>query len=115
MKHLIRNAVEAMEEQDRGTIDVRTEQNEGEGVVAVFVGNSGPYITLEVHQKLFDIPNPSRKEKGADRGIGLLYVQNALEQMGGTITIWSTPEEPTVFRFTLPINPSDEEREEGNR
>ncbi|NJO84271.1 MAG: hypothetical protein HC828_16795, partial [Blastochloris sp.] len=72
-------------------------------MIEVFVGNSGPPIPHVIQQKLFDEQYSS---KGEGRGQGLLFAQDAINKMGGEISLWSKPNEEAEFRFTLPIRPT---------
>lgn len=101
LRHLIRNALQAMKSQRRGRIVVQTAIK---GIFAeVRVANSGPDIPADVRQQIFVkqvIPNENILGK---RGRGLLFARWAIKMMGGEIALLSKPGEEVTFGFTLPL------------
>lgn len=95
--NLIRNAVEAMEQQAVRELSVRTAQNDDTIVIAV--ADTGAGMSAEVEAKLFQ-PFVTTKRDGM--GIGLSVCRTIVEAHGGRLWMERHPSGGTVFRFTLP-------------
>ena len=97
--NLVRNSIEAMAGAKQRSLTVETRAG-GPGLVEVVVSDTGPGLTREVAEKLFQ-PFVTTKEKGM--GIGLTICQSIVEAHNGSI--WAMPNAPSgaVFRFTLPV------------
>ena len=94
--HLVRNACDAM--RDNGKITVTTKLSFSE--VAISFKDSGPGISPEIRDKVFDpFVSFSRKE---GTGLGLSIVKNIIENHGGRIDIEGNSEEGAEFIITLP-------------
>lgn len=95
--NLIRNAVEAMENQDRRDLSVST-RRAADGMVAVQVDDTGSGISEEIAQKLFQ---PFATTKANGMGVGLSISRTIVQAHGGQIEAKSRPGGGTSFRFTL--------------
>jgi two-component system sensor kinase FixL len=95
--NLIRNAIEAMEEQRDPRILIYSEKEPG-GFVRITVADSGPGLSLDVAARLFE-PFQSTKESGM--GLGLSISATIVSAHGGRI--WSEPSKlgGTAFHFTV--------------
>jgi GAF domain-containing protein len=101
LKHLLRNAYEAMGKE--GRLTVRTTPRAGE--IEVQISNSGPAIPEYIRPKLFieEVSGKREQRDGVDGGLGLLFVRLAIEGMGGHVYLVPTvPGEPVTFGFVLP-------------
>jgi PAS domain S-box-containing protein len=98
--NLILNAVEAMSSVEAGErqLLISTEQNQT-GDVLVAVGDSGPGITPEHLERVFDAFYTT---KSGGMGIGLSICRSIIDAHGGRL--WADVNEPrgAVFQFTLP-------------
>ena len=102
--NLLRNSVDALIEQDRREIRVRTRKNES-GAVEVAIADNGPGLATEIAARLFEPFNTSKPD---GMGIGLTVCRSIIEEHGGRI--WSAPgERGADFRFTVPLR-----RDEGD-
>jgi sensor histidine kinase regulating citrate/malate metabolism len=94
---MITNALEATAEE--GIVKVWLEQKDG--LLSFCMWNRQvipPHIALRVFQRNF-----STKE-GAGRGIGTYSMKLFGEKiLGGQVSFTTSPEEGTVFRFSLPL------------
>lgn len=98
MRHLVRNALEAMP--GGGTLTIRSRVQQ-EGHVEVQVEDTGTGIAANALPDLFRLP---RSSKGEGRGFGLIIARIAVEKHGGKIWLQETEqEEGTTFAFTLPL------------
>lgn len=104
--NLIRNAIEAMEEQTDPRLMIYSEKEAG-GLVRITVADSGPGLDPEVAQRLFE---PFRTTKEAGMGLGLSISATIVEAHGGRI--WAEPSKlgGTAFHFTV----IDADSEEAN-
>ena len=101
MLNLVMNAVEAMsaaDERSRAlTIATRID---GSGAVLVSVSDSGPGISREAAERLFE---PFYTSKAGGMGMGLSICRSIVEAHGGRL--WASSNEPhgAVFQFTVPV------------
>jgi signal transduction histidine kinase len=91
--NLALNAVQAVEDQEEGGIELRAYVDRRSRPV-LQVEDNGPGIPPDVQEKIF-VPFFTTKEEGS--GIGLSLSRQIMRLHGGTISVRSTPEEGTVF------------------
>lgn len=91
--NLIKNAIQAFDEQDDKAITLSAYTNE-KGRAVIRVKDNGPGIDPEALEKIF-IPFYSTKKTGS--GIGLSLSRQIMRQHEGTITVKSAPGEGTEF------------------
>ena len=101
--NLMFNAVDAMPEGGRLTLASALEEEPA--TVVLTVTDTGTGIENEALEHIFE-PFFTTKTKGS--GLGLAFVQRAVQDHKGKITVDSTPGERTCFRIVLPrIAPPD--------
>lgn len=100
LTNLIRNAVEAQE--DDGKVSIRTAARNG-GIV-LEVRDEGHGIPEEIKARVFD-PGFSTKKRGS--GVGLFLARTIVEQHGGRIGIESEAGKGTLVRVELPAHGGD--------
>ena len=98
--NLVRNAREAMA--GGGTLTVAARR--GEAGVEVVVGDTGRGIAAEDLGRVFD-PFYSTKERGT--GLGLAFVQQVVQEHGGTVRCQSEPGRGTTFTLSFPAAPEE--------
>jgi signal transduction histidine kinase len=98
--NLIDNALDAMETNGKGTLTIKTE-NENK-FVQVFIMDDGPGIPDDIKPKIFD-PFFTTKEMGKGTGMGLEVVQRIVHQHNGSIKVRSVPGK-TEFIVCFPID-----------
>ncbi|HYF03026.1 MAG TPA: ATP-binding protein [Patescibacteria group bacterium] len=98
--NLIDNAIDAMEPQGKGTLEIIT-QKDGD-FVRVLIIDSGAGMTPEVMSRIFD-PFYTTKEMGKGTGLGLDVVQRIVKQHNGAVRAKSQPGR-TEFEVCFPID-----------
>ena len=95
--NLIRNAIEAMADSPVRRLLIYSEREPG-GFVRVTVADSGPGLTEDVAERLFE---PFRSTKAAGMGLGLSISAAIVDAHGGRI--WAEPSKlgGTAFHFTV--------------
>jgi two-component system, NtrC family, nitrogen regulation sensor histidine kinase NtrY len=91
--NLIKNAIQAFDEQENRRIELSAYTNE-KGRAVIRVKDNGPGIEPEALEKIF-IPFYSTKKTGS--GIGLSLSRQIMRQHEGSITVKSTVGEGTEF------------------
>jgi PAS domain S-box-containing protein len=97
--NLIRNAVEAMADQESRDVTLTTRTLGDGGTIEVAVADIGSGISGDIAGRLFE-PFVSTKPDGM--GLGLSISRSIIEAHGGQLTAAPNPGGGTVFRFTLP-------------
>jgi nitrogen fixation/metabolism regulation signal transduction histidine kinase len=103
LHNLIRNALEAMEDQDNAEIDISTRLVAGPGAnaVAIEVADNGPGFAESVMQQAFD-PYVTSKAKGT--GLGLAIVKKLIEEHGGQVRAANMERGGARISILLPIS-----------
>lgn len=98
--NLIDNALDAMEENKRGRLEIKTERDKE--FVKVSVIDDGPGIPPDDLDKIFD-PFFTTKDIGKGTGLGLDVVTRIVKQHNGSIKVTSKPGH-TVFVVCFPFD-----------
>lgn len=122
VNNLLINACQSMK--DTGTLTVSCEKVPYQEILRASAGRECPFIgdgvmitisdtgcgmTPETLEQIFQ-PFFSRRKDGSGTGLGLMIVQNILNQHDGLIDVASRPGEGTTFRIILPeyVNAGEE-------
>ena len=97
--NLIKNALEAMREDESGSLSIALRQ-EGEFARSA-VRDTGCGIDPDLQDKIFE-PSFSTKTSGA--GLGLAIARRSIEAIGGTIGFETKVSEGTEFYIELPVS-----------
>ncbi|MEN3323894.1 ATP-binding protein [Mariniflexile soesokkakense] len=95
--NLVKNAIQAMPENQAPKISINVSTYNGE--VVILVSDNGSGILEENADKVFE---PKFTTKTSGMGLGLAMVKNIVETYKGTITFNSEKDKGTVFRVTFP-------------
>ena len=72
--------------------------------VSVRVGNSGPPIPMEAHQRIFDKYAQVSPPSYGNAGLGLYFCRLVVEAHGGRLEIEESERLPVVFHMMLPLD-----------
>lgn len=102
--NLLANAADALRggDTDANTIEIRTYDDEGDGVVAE-VKDNGSGIPPHLLGRIFD-PFFTTKPVGEGTGLGLSICHSIVRSFGGHIGVTSKPGEGSAFRVILPAH-----------
>jgi signal transduction histidine kinase len=98
---LLRNAIQAIPEDQQGKIDVSLKQENDRYCFAV--KDNGTGISDDLRDKIF---SPNFTTKNAGMGLGLAMVKNIVETSEGRIWFESALGEGTTFFVELPMDKS---------
>ena len=107
--NLVRNSVEALQGVSERHIHISTCFDEKHRSLITSVSDSGPGLTIEVLDKLFQ-PFVTTKQNGL--GVGLSICKSIIDAHGGQILANNNREGGANFQFSLPVmsaNPKDED------
>jgi chemotaxis protein histidine kinase CheA len=100
--HLVRNAVDhGIETRGKVVIDIA----ERDDHIVITVTDDGRGIDPTLLDQIFQPGFSTAREVSAisGRGVGLDVVKTAVEDLGGTVSVRSSPGRGTTFQLTLPI------------
>lgn len=101
LMNLLHNAIEY--NKPGGSITLKAERDPAG--LTVEVADTGIGMSDDVKAKIFDRffrADPSRTATGAHAGLGLAIVKEAVNRLGGSIAVDSTPADGSTFRVRLP-------------
>ena len=105
--NLFVNAAQAMPDERRGIIRIRTGTSGDDEGVWIEIDDNGRGIPPDVIDRIFD-PFFTTKPVGKGTGLGLALSYGIVQNHHGNITVSSTPGAGTTFRITLPVTqPAD--------
>lgn len=110
MLNLVRNAVEAMEGEERRGLAIQTRAIRDQEMVEVIVADTGPGIPPELADRLFQ-PFVTTKKSGM--GLGLSICRDIVEAHHGRLMMEPRSSGGTVFRVTLPAARREETADAG--
>jgi nitrogen fixation/metabolism regulation signal transduction histidine kinase len=96
--NLIKNAIEAIAEDQEGFIKIRIEPQGRQAVIQI--ADNGRGIPEGLRERIF-YPNFTTKSSGT--GLGLAFIKQAIGNMSGTISFTTENDKGTIFFITLPL------------
>lgn len=97
--NIVENAFDALKEYDGERI-VNLSILDFDKEIVIIIEDSGPGISEKARNNLF---TRGFSSKGKGHGFGLYLVKQSIDNLNGTITVESAPEEGTTFTVRLPI------------
>jgi signal transduction histidine kinase len=97
--NIIDNAIDAMEVNNKGNLEITSAHDER--FVKVFIKDDGPGIPDDIKPNIFD-PFFTTKEMGKGSGLGLDVVTRIMSQHNGEVKVKSEPG-ATEFEICLPV------------
>lgn len=97
--NVIRNAIEILEKTPCADRAIKITMYQSKQEYVFLIWNNGPEIPEHLYSQIFS-PGFSMKNSS---GLGLHIVKRFLCELGGDITVSSSPEDGTEFRVTLPL------------
>ena len=101
--NLVDNAVKYLRAGVPGTVAVTAEVAGGRATFRV--ADNGRGIDPRDHARVFELFRRSGAQDRPGDGIGLAHVKTLVRQLGGTISVASTPGQGSTFTVTLPLEP----------
>lgn len=98
--NLLDNAIKYRHPGRPVALDIESYQ-EANGRIVIAVNDNGRGIAAEDHDRVFELFRRSGTQNVAGEGIGLAHVRIMARNLGGDITLTSTPGEGTSFKVTL--------------
>ncbi|MDQ1814965.1 PEP-CTERM system histidine kinase PrsK [Massilia sp. CCM 9210] len=99
--HLIQNAIEATPKEGQVAITLSRANDS----VIIEIRDTGEGMSEEfIRERLY---KPFESTKSAGMGIGAFESREYIHELGGSLTVSSTPPEGTTFRITLPLCQQD--------
>ncbi len=99
--NVVSNAIQSIEEGQKGIITVRTYLRKTDQKVLVSIADNGPGIPEKILPKIFD-PFYTTKEVGTGTGLGLSISKGIVEEHEGEIVVETKKGEGTTFFISLP-------------
>jgi len=97
-RNLIENAIAAME----GNGSIRIQGAHLPQAVEIAVSDSGPGISGELHNQIFELNFSRTGAQPGKLGFGLWWVKTLMTRLGGSVTVESDGQHGTTFRLRLP-------------
>jgi signal transduction histidine kinase len=104
--NLLRNAQQALAQQEQKTLSVCSLYDREASRVRVEVADNGAGIPESIQKRIFD-PFFTTKPTGIGTGLGLAVSKRIMEQHRGTLSFESRPGRGTTFRIDLPVKTRD--------
>lgn len=111
VKNLIENAVRYSN--TKGHVGVTVDCNDGGARIRVVDNGIGIPVAEQkrIFERFYRVDRGRSRDTGGT-GVGLAIVKNAVEEAGGTVSVWSRPSEGATFTIQLPPVSSDSEAAE---
>jgi len=103
--NLVQNAISYSDEHARVAVSVTSATVDGDEVVDIKVADNGIGIRLEEQERIFErfyrVDSGRSREHGGT-GLGLSIVRHIAVAHGGSISVWSRPNQGSTFTLRLP-------------
>jgi two-component system, NtrC family, sensor kinase len=99
--NLITNAMDAMEGKGGGIVRVGAKRVRDSNVILLSVADTGCGIPPDKMGQIFKLFYSTKGARGT--GIGLAVTKKIVEELGGSISVESVPDEGTTFTLSIPV------------
>ncbi|UZP66078.1 HAMP domain-containing histidine kinase [Desulfovibrio mangrovi] len=106
LMNLVGNALDAMQNQEHGTLSLFTWEESDR--VCIAVADSGPGMSEAIRSRIFE-PFFTTKPSGKGTGLGLAICYGLARRNKGTLSVRSAEGEGTIFVLALPRMETDED------
>lgn len=100
--NVVTNAIDAVEEQPDGRVEITAELDEDREVVRVTIRDNGPGIPADTLPEIFNLFVSTKGARGT--GLGLTVSRKILREHGGDITVESSPQLGSRFALAFPFD-----------
>jgi len=100
--NVVTNAIDAVEEQPAGRVEIAVELDEPQEAVQITVHDNGAGIPADTLPEIFNLFVSTKGARGT--GLGLTVSRKILREHGGDITVKSSPETGSCFTLTFPFD-----------
>jgi two-component system NtrC family sensor kinase len=100
--NVVTNAIDAVEEQPDGRVEIAVELDELQEAVRITVRDNGPGIPADTLPEIFNLFVSTKGARGT--GLGLTVSRKILREHGGDITVKSSPQTGSRFTLSFPFD-----------
>ncbi len=100
--NVVTNAIDAVEEQSDGRVEIAVELDELQEAVQITVRDNGPGIPADALPEIFNLFVSTKGARGT--GLGLTVSRKILREHGGDITVKSSPQTGSRFTLSFPFD-----------
>ncbi|HVJ79719.1 MAG TPA: ATP-binding protein [Planctomycetia bacterium] len=99
--NLVSNAIDALEDREGGKVLIETRHDRAKGNAELIVGDNGPGIPPEMHERIFQVFVSTKGSRGT--GLGLPVTRKILREHDGDVRLVSAVEKGSMFVLQLPL------------
>lgn len=103
--NLIENAIAAMQRAGAESGEIRIQGGVRGGWVEISVSDTGPGISSDLQNRIFEFNYSGAKRANGQFGFGLWWVRTLMARFGGTVTVESDGRSGATFLLRLPVQP----------
>jgi two-component system NtrC family sensor kinase len=100
--NVVTNAIDAVEKQSDGQVEIGVELNEQQETVQITVRDNGPGIPADSLPEIFNLFVSTKGARGT--GLGLTVSRKILQEHGGDIVVESSPQRGSCFTLSFPFD-----------
>ncbi|NDH93547.1 MAG: GHKL domain-containing protein [Planctomycetia bacterium] len=100
--NVVTNAIDAVEKQPDGRVEIAVELNEQQETVQITVRDNGPGIPTDRLPEIFNLFVSTKGARGT--GLGLTVSRKILREHGGDISVVSDPATGSTFTLMFPLD-----------
>lgn len=101
LQNLVENSVKYKRSEVDSFVRVEVKRKENTGSILIKVSDNGIGIASDIQPKIFNMFFRGN-ERSSGSGLGLYMLKNAVEKLGGRVTLYSVMYKGTTFKIELP-------------